>query len=128
MQPWFDTTRLTARAFRISSKPLEKKYPLKKEIHLILDGVGYHRSQALKDKAVELNIKLHYLPPYSPNLNPIERLWKVMNEHVRNNQYFSTAKEFRDKIDEFFQKTLPDVGDSLACRINDSFQILNPAS
>ncbi len=26
-----------------------------------------------------------------------------MNEHVRNNQYFSTAKEFRDKIDEFFQ-------------------------
>ena len=88
---------------------IRKKYPLKKEIHLILDGVGYHRSQALKDKAVELNIKLHYLPPYSPNLNPIERLWKVMNEHVRNNQYFSTAKEFRDKIDEFFQKTLPDI-------------------
>ena len=107
---------------------IRKKYPLKKEIHLILDGAGYHRSQALKDKAVELNIKLHYLPPYSPNLNPIERLWKVMNEHVRNNQYFSTAKEFRDKVDEFFQKTLPDIGDSLSSRINDSFQILNPAS
>jgi len=97
-------------------------------VELILDGAGYHRSQALKDKAVELNIKLHYLPPYSPNLNPIERLWKVMNEHVRNNQYFSTAKEFRDKIDEFFQKTLPDIGDSLASRINDNFQELNPAS
>jgi transposase len=27
-----------------------------------------------------------------PNLNPIERLWKVMNEHVRNNKYFATAK------------------------------------
>ncbi len=107
---------------------IREKYPLKKEIHLILDGAGYHRSQALKDKAVELNIKLHYLPPYSPNLNPIERLWKVMNEHVRNNQYFSTAKEFRDKIDEFFQKTLPDIGDSLASRINDNFQELNPAS
>jgi transposase len=35
------------------------------------------------EKAKELNIKLHYLPPYSPNLNPIERLWKVMNEHAR---------------------------------------------
>jgi len=107
---------------------IRTKYPLKTKIHLILDGAGYHRSQALKDKAVALNIKLHYLPPYSPNLNPIERLWKVMNEHVRNNQYFSTAKEFRDKIDEFFQKTLPGIGDSLASRINDNFQILNPAS
>jgi len=51
-----------------------------------------------------------------------------MNEHVRNNQYFSTAKEFRDKIDEFFQKTLPDIGHTLTGRINDNFQILNPAS
>jgi len=38
--------------------------------------------------ATELNIKLHFLPPYSPNLNPIERLWKVMNEKVRNNRFF----------------------------------------
>lgn len=70
------------------------------------------------DKAIELNIKLHYLPAYSPNLNPIERLWKVMNEHVRNNKYFATAKEFRDKIDEFFSKTLPKVGDVLDSRLN----------
>jgi transposase len=54
-------------------------------IHLILDGAGYHRGKVVKDKADELNIKLHFLTLYSPNLNPIERLWKVMNEHVRNN-------------------------------------------
>ncbi|MBD6969287.1 hypothetical protein G4170_22495, partial [Vibrio parahaemolyticus] len=43
-----------------------------------------------------LNIELHYLhlPPYSPNLNPIERLWKVMNEYVRNNIYFSSKVEY----------------------------------
>jgi len=96
-------------------------------IHLILDGAGYHRAQVVKDKANELNIKLHYLPPYSPNLNPIERLWKVMNEHVRNNKYFSTAKEFRDKIDEFFNQTLPKIGDILESRINDNFQVLKSA-
>lgn len=84
-----------------------------KRIHVILDGAGYHRSHDVKDKADELNIELHYLPPYSPNLNPIERLWKVMNEHVRNNKYFATAKEFRDKIDEFFSETLPTIGDIL---------------
>jgi len=99
-----------------------------KRIHLILDGAGYHRAKVVKDKADELNIELHFLPPYSPNLNPIERLWKVMNEHVRNNKYFATAKEFRNKIDEFFSQTLPKIGDILASRINDNFQVLNSAS
>lgn len=99
-----------------------------KQIHLILDGAGYHRAQTVKDKAEELNIKLHYLPPYSPNLNPIERLWKVMNEHVRNNVYFSTAKEFREAIDNFFITTLPVLAKTLGDRINDNFQVLNPAT
>lgn len=99
-----------------------------KRIHLILDGAGYHRAKVVKDKADELNIELHFLPPYSPNLNPIERLWKVMNEYVRNNKYFATAKEFRDKIDEFFSQTLPRIGGILASRINDNFQVLNSAS
>jgi len=99
-----------------------------KRIHLILDGAGYHRAKVVKDKADELNIELHFLPPYSPNLNPIERLWKVMNEHVRNNKYFATAKEFRNKIDAFFNQTLPKIGDILASRINDNFQVLNSAS
>jgi len=97
-------------------------------IHLILDGAGYHRAQTVKDKAEELNIKLHYLPPYSPNLNPIERLWKVMNEHVRNNVYFSTAKEFREAIDNFFITTLPVLAKTLGDRINDNFQVLIPAT
>lgn len=114
MQSFFETIR--------------EQYSPQKTIHLILDGAGYHRANDLKDKAVKLNIKLYYLPPYSPNLNPIERLWKVMNEHVRNNQYFSSAKEFRDKIDDFFQNTLPEIGDFLTSRINDNFQVLNPAS
>ena len=110
------------------SKIIRKQYPLKKNIHLILDGAGYYRSKDLKDEADKLNIKLYYLPPYSPNLNPIERLWKVMNEHVRNNQYFSSAREFREQIDNFFQNTLPQIGNSLKGRINDNFQVLNPAS
>ena len=53
-------------------------------INLILDGAGYHRSLLVEEEAKKLNIELHFLPPYSPNLNPIERLWKVMNEHARH--------------------------------------------
>jgi transposase len=79
-------------------------------IHMVLDGAGYHRS------------------PYSPNLNPIERLWKVMNKHARNSQYFATTKEFRRQIGRFFTTTLPDIADLLGSTINDNFQQFNPAS
>jgi transposase len=48
-----------------------------------------------------------------PNLNTIERLWKVMNEHARNNKYFVTAKEFRHQINHFFDRTLPSIAASL---------------
>jgi transposase len=108
---------------------VKQKYLSSHTIHLILDGAGYHRSKEVKGKAVELGITLHYLPPYSPNLNPIERLWKVMNEYARNNRYFSNAKEFRQHIRHFFNVTLPDIADTLNCRINDNFQVLiKPAS
>lgn len=105
-------------------KLIKKQYSTDKPIHLILDGAGYHRSEAVKETAKELGIKLHYLPPYSPNLNPIERLWKVMNEHARNNKYFATAKAFRQSINEFFDDILPEIGHALTSRINDNFQTL----
>jgi transposase len=107
---------------------LREKEGNKKKIHLILDGAAYHRTQAVKDKAKKLNIELYYLPPYSPNLNPIERLWKVMNEHARNNRYFESTKAFRAAIDEFFEITLPRIGGELSTWINDNFQVLKPAS
>ena len=97
-------------------------------IHIVLNGAGYHRSKEVVEAAEKLWIKIHNFPSYSPNLNPIERLWKVMNEAVRNNQYFATAKEFRHRINNFLDKTLPKVSASLFSRINDNFQILNPAS
>lgn len=97
-------------------------------IHIVLDGASYHRSEEVLEEAEKLGIKLHHLPPYSPNLNPIERLWKVMNEYARNNQYFAKAKDFRKKINHFLEVTLPEIGASLIGRINDNFQRLKPAS
>ena len=92
-------------------------------IYLVHDLAGYHRAQVFQDKAKELNIKLLPLPAYSPNLNPIERLWKVMNEVVRNNRLFKSAKDFRSSITAFFNETLPKIGASLISRINDNFHV-----
>ena len=96
-------------------------------INLIVDGAGYHKSEIVRNEADRLDINLHILPPYSPNLNPIERLWKVMNEEVRNNKCFHSAKEFRQQINHFFDSILPDIGASLDSRINDNFQKFEPA-
>ncbi len=104
------------------------QYSTSKTIHLVLDGAGYHKAKTVQDTAKKLNIKLHTLPPYSPNLNPIERLWKVMNEHARNNHYFATAKEFRQRIEQFFTTTLPSIAKSLDSTINDNFQRLKSAN
>lgn len=105
-------------------KKLRQKYPQARKIHLILDQGPYNTSNETKEAARENGVVLHYLPTYSPNLNPIERLWKVMNEYARNNRFFQTAKEFRETVLEFFEITWPKIAHDMAGRINDNFQIL----
>ncbi|MDE9542760.1 IS630 family transposase [Xenorhabdus bovienii] len=107
---------------------IRETYPLSQKIHIILDGAGYHRAEIVQFFAEVLNIKLHYLPPYSPNLNPIERLWKYANEQVRNNVYFPDAKTFRETLHHFFHVALPEKGQELATRLTDNFQTLIPES
>ena len=107
---------------------LRQEYQEDGRLHLVLDNAGYHRSKEVIKAAKKLNIKLHYLPAYSPNLNPIERLWKVMNEKVRNNRFFKSAKDFKEDILGFFDNILPEMAYSLYSRINDNFEIIKNAS
>jgi transposase len=107
---------------------LKAAYPNAPTIHIILDQSGYHLSKLVQEAALEKNIQLHYLPPYSPNLNPIERVWKVMNEKVRNNVFFSSAKEFRETISNFFKHEINKITPLLRGRINDNFQTIKPVS
>jgi transposase len=77
-------------------------------LHIILDQAGYHKCAAVK-AWVEQNprITLHLLPPYSPNLNTIERVRKIMHEHTVNNAYSPTFKTFTETIRSFFSYTFP---------------------
>ena len=106
---------------------LRKKYPKAPRIHQIVDRGPYNVSAETKAAAEKYGIVLHHLPTYSPNLNPIERLWKVMNEFVRNNRVFKNAVEFRKAIDDFFAKW-PEIAQSMVDRINDNFQMINKVS
>lgn len=81
---------------------------------------------SLKAAPPHPKLVMHILPPYSPNLNPTERLWKVMNEFSRNNQVFKTFNEFKEKIRTFFSDTWDTIAEESRTRINDNFQSLKP--
>jgi transposase len=84
----------------------------------------YNSSKKTQEYAKSNGIILHYLPPYSPNLNSIERLWRVMNEFTRNNKFFTCPKEVRESISNFFANTWEIIAEKMRLRINDNFQTL----
>ena len=118
--------RLNSSAMEVHFRKIREAYPRAPNIHLILDCGPYNMSIQTREAAKKLGITLHHLPPYSPNLNPIERVWKVMNEQVRNNRVFRSASEFRTSILTFFSNTWPRIAHTMRERINDQFQILKP--
>lgn len=97
-------------------------------IHVILDNARSNKNKKLDEYLKTSKIRVHYLPPYSPNLNPIERLWKILREVALHNRYYPNSKECFAAIRSFFSETLPRIADDLANRINDQFQVirLNP--
>ena len=69
-----------------------------KTVHLILDNARYQKCSAVMDLAETLKIELDYIPPYSPNLNLIERVWKFVKGELRS-KYYGDFTNFREKID-----------------------------
>lgn len=104
-------------------KRLSKVHPTGK-IYLILDNASHHHS-----KVVTLWLKKHrriktvFLPPYSPNLNLIERLWRFFHMKVTNNHYFETYDEFRKTSLRFF-RNLDYYKEELSTLMTDNFQLI----
>ena len=104
-------------------KKLEKKQPQGK-IYLILDNASYHHSGIVKNYTKrKRRIKLIFLPPYSPNLNPIERLWRLMHQRLTWNRYFATYHDFRQQTLRFFSN-IQNYRTELDTLITDNFQLL----
>ena len=75
-----------------------------KKIHIVLDNARYQKCEIVTSLAKELSVELVYLPPYSPNLNLIERLWKFAKGRLRI-KYYDNFKTFRDTIDTIIEGT-----------------------
>lgn len=75
-----------------------------KAVHLVLDNARYQKCRAVMELAGQLGIVLNYVPPYSPNLNLIERLWKFVKGELRT-KYYDDFGIFRERIDSLIGST-----------------------
>ena len=65
-------------------------------IVMVLDGAGWHRSDSLK---IPANMHLLELPPYSPELNPVENLWEDLREKSFHNRVFYGLESLEDHLE-----------------------------
>jgi transposase len=102
---------------------IKRQYNNATSICIILDNAKYQRSYMVQQKAKELGIDLLFLPPYSPNLNLIERLWRFFKKKVMKNRYYDSYARFENAVDTFFQ-TFDDSITELKSLLNFKFGII----
>ena len=93
-----------------------------KTIYVIMDNARANKNKKIEEFLTTSKIKIRYLPPYSPNLNPIERLWKIMREKKMYNKYYETSVSFFQEIRSFFKDEVPKSAHTWSGRINDNFE------
>jgi transposase len=111
-------------------KMIEDAYPTAERVHVFCDNAKYYRNKHVQEYLKDAKIKMHFLPPYSPNLNPIERLWKFMNERVLHNKYYEKFADFKGAVFRFFEQLLEppkDLQEALVRRITDNFRVVGKA-
>ncbi len=79
-----------------------------------MDCAGWHKSN---DINVPSNITIIYLPAYSPELNPVERLWQYIKAGTIKNKVYDTIEELEDTICDFVKRHNPDIIKSV-CAFN----------
>lgn len=93
----------------------------KGNMFVIADNAKYYRSNLVSEYIkTNTRVKLIFLPPYSPNLNLIERLWKFYKKEVLYDKYYETFKEFKQKTKLFFEN-IATHKDELITLLKDNF-------
>jgi transposase len=85
---------------------LARAYPGARKIHVILDNYKIHKSQRtqLALAALQGRIELHFLPPYCPDENRIERLWRDLHDNVTRNHRCRTMKELMNEVRHYLRR------------------------
>jgi transposase len=100
---------------------------LKVPITMVLDNARYQRCALVQTLAKDLNIELLFLPPYSPNLNLIERLWKFVKKQCLYAKYYRDFGSFTDVIQRCLADTHALHKEALSSLLTLNFQTLEKA-
>jgi transposase len=100
------TDGLKAEQFQHFLEGLLARYPPSKRLVIVLDNARVHHAKQLAPflKRNEDRIELSYLPPYSPDLNPMEWCWKFLRKEVTHNTFFIDFKSLKREIVKFVLK------------------------
>ena len=90
------------------------KFIKNRKIVIVMDGAGWHKSDKL---IFPRNIRIIIQPPYSPELNPIERLWQHIKDHTIKNKIYKTLPELENKVCKFIRTLNPEIIRSV-CRVS----------
>lgn len=94
------------------------------QIYLILDNARYNHAIKVSDYVKKSGrVNLVFLPPYSPNLNIIERLWLFLHQKILNDHYYETFPQFKEEVLNFF-RNINIYKQELKTRLTDSFQVI----
>jgi len=72
---------------------------------IVMDGAGWHKASSLQ---IPKNIEIMFLPPYSPELNPVEKLWQYIKCHTIKNRIYETLDELEGVVCDFIKNLKPD--------------------
>ena len=103
---------LTGESYFLAMKGLSEKYP-EEEIILCCDRATWHKSKELE---VPRNITLYYIPPYTPEMNPIEQIWKEIRKRGFKNEVFSTLNKVIERLCDTINSITNEVIQSITCR------------
>lgn len=118
---------INAEATLDSFKELEAFYPNKATIYVIIDNARYYKNKVVQSWLKTSRIEPIFLPPYSPNLNLIERFWKCLKRHVILNIYYESFSDFRGALLDFCNKSSPDHKILLKKSVGTKLHLLIPA-
>ena len=94
-------------------------------ITIVMDNARYQRCKVVMELAQTLNIEILFLPPYSPNLNLIERLWKFTKKDCLYSHYYSTFEEFKFSIEQSLSEVNGKNKDAIKKLITTNFQMFD---
>ncbi len=97
-------------------------------VTLVLDNARYQRCALVTGVAKELGIELLFLPPYSPNPNLIERLWKFVKKEVLNSRRHQSFQRFQEAIDGCLTDLPTKHREKMATLLTHNFQTWNDVS